>query len=71
MKWQDDKNKTALLKDTSIVNFKDDGVVELYPSIKWIKPRNKNKNGFGHCHVFIFKSKEIAISVFSLLEEKI
>ena len=71
MKWQDDKQETALLKDTSIVNFKDDGSVELYPSTEWNKPRNKNKHGFGHCHNFQFKSKEQAIKVFIELENNL
>jgi hypothetical protein len=70
MIWQDD-NKTALLKDTSIVVFNDDGSVELYPSTKWAKPINKNKHGFGHCHKFKFKTKEQAVSVFTELESKL
>lgn len=71
MNWQDDKQETALLKDTSIVNFKDDGSVELYPSTKWVKPRNKNKHGFGHCHNFKFQTKEQAIKVFTELENNL
>ena len=43
MNWQNDKQETALLKDTSIVNFKEDGTVELYPSTEWKKPRNKKQ----------------------------
>lgn len=71
MKWLDNKQETALLKDTSIVNFKDDGSVELYPSTEWIKPRNKNKHGFGHCHIFKFQTKEQAIKVFTELENNL
>ena len=52
MKWQDDNQNTALLKDASIVNFKDDGTAELYPSDEWVKPRNKP------CHTFKFQTKE-------------
>jgi hypothetical protein len=70
MIWQDD-NKTSLLKDTSIVVFNDDGSVELYPSTKWVNPRNKNKHGFVHCHKFKFKTKEQAVSVFTELESKL
>lgn len=66
MKWKDENNEMAILKDTSIVNFKEDGSVELYPSTKWIKPRNKKR--FGHCHRFKFETKEQAIKVFIELE---
>lgn len=71
MKWQDNNQETALLKDTSIVNFKEDGSVELFPSTKWKKPRNKNKNCFGYCHEFKFKNKEEAIKVFTELENNL
>lgn len=69
MNWQDDE--TALMKDSSIVNFKKDGTVELYPSTEWRKPRNKNKHGYGHCHIFKFKTKEEAITVFTEIENEL
>lgn len=65
MKWQDDNQNTALLKDASIVNFKDDGTAELYPSDEWVKPRNKP------CHTFKFQTKEQAIKVFTELENNL
>lgn len=71
MKWIDESKETAVLKDTSIVNFKVDGTVELYPSTKWKKPRNENKEGFGHCHIFKFLTKEQAIKVFIELENNL
>ena len=71
MLWQDDNHETALLKDTSIVNFKENGAVELYPSVQWKKPRNKNKHGFGHCHTFKFRTKEFAIKVFTEIENQL
>jgi hypothetical protein len=69
MKWVD--SETAILKDTSFANFYENGEVELYPSIGWIKPRNKDKKGFGYCHTFNFKTKEQAIKVFTEIENNL
>lgn len=70
MKFLDD-NKTAILKDTTILVFEDNGMVKLYPSTKWIAPRNSYKSGYGHCHTFYFDSKEQAIDVFNIIENNI
>ncbi len=68
MIWIDRNKETALLKDKSIVNFKVNGNVELYPATKWVKPRKKSKHSFGYCHAFKFQTKEQAIKVFIEIE---
>jgi len=72
MKEQNDKDETIVLKDKSIIIFREDGSAELYPSKEWKKPRSKDKYGVVvHCHTFKFKSKEDAISVFTIIENQL
>ena len=42
MNWVD--STTAILSDTSILNFHDDGKVNMFPSKEWRKPKTKQYN---------------------------
>lgn len=61
---------TYVMDDTSIVNFFDDGKVELYPSEKSKFKKSKDKNDYneGSCRKFEYASKEIAMKIFIELE---
>lgn len=65
MIWIDDE--TAILKDTSIINFMNDGNVEMHSSKEWVKNVNK-KNGFINFYKFKFNTKYQAIMVFIEIE---
>lgn len=60
----------VLLKDKSIVRIYSDGIVFLFPNLKfWKKPSKKAENGNGRFHLFQFKSKEQAKEIVTLLDE--
>jgi len=58
-------DKTAVLKDSSIVVFNEIGGVYLYSSKEWKKPKK------GNCHSFDFITKEQAINVFRRIDENL
>ncbi len=63
MNYIDDK--TAILSDGTIVNFYDDGVVELFPGTnEWNKPKDDTIYGVGKCHRHEFKTIVDAKKVF-------
>ena len=61
MIWID--KKTAVLKDTSIINFFDNGSVEFFPSKEWKKENKSNK------YILFLKSKKQAKKVFNELNK--
>lgn len=73
MKWID--STTAILSDSSIVNFYADGAVELFPPTKnngWkMTEMKKSTYGIGKCHQFKFATMKNAVNFFSVLDNQI
>jgi len=65
MKMIDDE--TAILKDSSIAIFKDDGFVIYYPSREWKRPKCNKK--YGKVFTYMFSSKKQAIDIFNKIDE--
>lgn len=61
MIWID--KKTSILKDTSIINFFDNGGVEIFPSKEWKKENKSNK------YNLFLKSKKQAINILEHIEK--
>lgn len=60
---------TIVLKDKSIVNFFNDGKVELYPDKKsgWKKPKQRNTYNAALCHIWQFKNFKQAQNVMDIV----
>jgi len=65
-------NITYILKDGSILNFYDDGLVKMYPSKDWKKPRKSRKTKHNKTHEeYKYSSKEQAILVWNAIEKEL
>jgi len=65
-------NTTYILKDGSILNFYDDGLVKMYPSKEWKQPRKSKKTKHNKTHEeYKYANKEQAILVWNNIEKQL